>query len=298
MEKKINIEIVNDIEKAKKIWNKLSPNNFLCDDWNYRYCFYKYFDYPLYFYVGLSKGEIVGLLPLQYNEDEKYLEFFGGGFMKDNRVFIKPEYKDCIKQFYNAITIPVRIIHIFGQDQFTKSFNVSVQKYIADLSIIKDVDDYLFQNFKAKTRYGLHKKIKSIESLDPMIIENNYEDLDLMFELNKKTFGEKSSFNKPYRTETFHDLLKLNFNIHLFSYIINGKKEAVSFSIKYNDIYVYINAGTNKEAISNLGTYNIYKNIDKAVKIKSKIFDAGLEALGWKERWHLKKIPQYDFIYK
>ena len=134
--------------------------------------------------------------------------------------------------------------------------------------------------------------------MNPIIVENNYKDLDLMFELNIKTFEEKSSFNKPYRTEAFHDLLKLNFDIYMLSYIINNKKEAVSFSIKYNDVYVYINAGTNKEAISNLGTYNIYKNIDKAIKTGSKIFDAGLEDLGWKERWHLEKNPQYDFINK
>ena len=298
MKKLLDIKLVNNTEEAKKVWNKLSPNKFLCDNWDYRYCFYKYFNYPLYFYVGLDNEEIVGLFPLQFNEDEKYIEFFGGGFMRDNRVFIKPGYEDCIKQFYNAITMPVRLIHINGQDQFTKSFNISVQRYIADLSIIKDVDDYLFQNFKAKTRNGLHKKIKLIELMNPIIIENNYNDIDLLIELNKKAFGERSSFNKPYRREVFHDLLKLNFDIHLLSYVINDKKEAVSFSIKYNDVYVYINAGTNKEAISNLGTYNIYKNIDKAVKIGSKLFDAGIEDMGWKERWHLKKMPQYDFIYK
>lgn len=293
--KNLKIEVINNIKKAKKIWDKLSPNDVICDDWNYRYCFYKYFNYPLYFYVGLDKEEIVGLLPLQYNEDEKCLEFFGGGFMRDNRVFIKSRYKNCIKQFYDNITKPTKLKSIVGEDQFTKSLESYKYKYVVDISIIKNADDYLIKNFKAKSRYGLRKKIKLIEAMNPEVILNNYDDLDLLVELNKKSFGEKSSFNKPYRREAFHDLLKLNFDIYMLSYIVNGKKEAVSFSIKYNNTYVYINAGTNKREISNLGTYNIYKNFEKAIEIGLKSFDAGMGDLGWKEKWHLKKTPQYMF---
>ena len=295
MKKLLNIKLINNIEEAKNVWNKLTPNKFLCDNWDYRYCFYKYFNYPLYFYVGFDKEEIVGLFPLQFNEDEKYLEFFGGGFMRDNRVFIKPGYENNIKRFYNAISMPVRLIHIIGQDQFTKHFNIPIQKYIADLSIIKDINDYFFQNFKAKTRHGFLKKIKLIELMNPIIVENNYEDLDLMFELNKKAFGEKSSFNKPYRTEAFNDLFKLNFDTHLLSYVINEKKEAVSFSIKYNDVYNYINTGSNKNNEINLGSYIIYKQIERAIKFKAKYLDAGMGDLGWKEIWHLEKKPQYSF---
>ncbi|MCK4891754.1 MAG: GNAT family N-acetyltransferase, partial [Candidatus Pacebacteria bacterium] len=211
------------------------------------------------------------------------------------RVFIKPGYEDCIHQFYSAITQPVKFISIVGEDQFTRSFDIYKYKYVADLSNISDAEDYLAKNFKAKSRYGLRKKIKLIEAMNPEIILNNYDDLDLLIELNKKSFEERSSFNKPHRKEAFHDLLKLDFDIYMLSYIVNGKKEAVSFSIKYNDIYIYINAGVNKKDISNLGTYNIYKNFEKAIEIGSKYLDAGMSDLGWKEKWHLEKMPQYMF---
>jgi len=293
--KNLKIEVINEIEEAKKVWDKLSPNNVICDDWNYRYCFYKYFNYPLYFYVGLDKEEIIGLFPLQFNKDEKHLEFFGGGFMRDNCVFIKPGYEDCIEQFYNAITLPAELAKIVGEDLFTKSFEIYKYKYVANLSNINDVRDYLAKNFKARSRKKLQKKVEVIEHLDPKIVENNYEDLDLMFELNKKAFGERSSFNKPYRKEAFRDLLKLDFDIHLLTYIINEKKEAVSFSIKYNDVYFYINAGSNKNDMFNLGSYIIYKQIEKAIGIKAKYLDAGMGDLGWKEIWHLEKTPQYMF---
>ena len=295
MKKLLNIKLINNIEEAKNVWNKLTPNKFLCDNWDYRYCFYKYFNYPLYFYVGFDKEEIVGLFPLQFNEDEKYLEFFGGGFMRDNRVFIKPGYENNINQFYSAITQPIKLKSIVGEDQFTKSFDIYKYKYVVELSGISSADDYLNKNFKARSRKKLQKKVEMSECLNPVIVENNYEDLDLMFELNKKAFGEKSSFNKPYRTEAFNDLFKLNFDIHLLSYVINEKKEAVSFSIKYNNVYNYINTGSNKNNEINLGSYIIYKQIERAIKSKAKYLDAGMGDLGWKEIWHLEKTPQSSF---
>ena len=293
--KNLKIKVINDIKEAKRVWDKLSSNDVICESWDYRYCFYKYSSYPLYFYVGSDKEEIVGLFPLQFNENEKYLEFFGGGFMRDNRVFIKSGYEDCIDQFYSAITQPIKLKNIADEDQFTRTFDIYKYKYVADLSNVGSADDYLNKNFKARSRKKLRKKVEVIKHLNPEIIMNNYSDMDLLIELNKKAFGERSSFNKPYRGEAFHDLLKLNFDVHLLSYIINGKKEAVSFSIKYNDVYNYINTGSNKNDAFNLGSYVIYQQIERAIKSKAKYLDAGMGDLGWKEIWHLEKNPQYAF---
>jgi len=293
--KTLEIRQIDNIDEAKKIWTELSPDKVLCDNWDFRYCFYKYFNYPLHFYIGLDNGEIVGLLPLQYNKDTECLEFFGGGFMSDNRVFIKQGYEEYIPQFYDFISLPSKMQSIVGEDIFTKSFEIYRYKYVRDLFEINNIEEYLIKHFKAKSRQGIRKKIKLIEYLEPEIINNNFSDLDLLIELNKKSFGENSSFHKPHRAEIFHDLLKLNFDIYMFSYVINGKKEAVSFSIKYKDAYIYINAGTNKTGVPNLGTFNIYKNLEKAIQLGMKTFDAGIGDLGWKERWHLEKNPQYIF---
>ncbi|MCK4651370.1 GNAT family N-acetyltransferase, partial [Candidatus Babeliales bacterium] len=203
--------------------------------------------------------------------------------------------EDCIKQFYDNITKPVKFKSIVGEDQFTKSFDIYKYKYVVELSGINSADGYLNKNFKARSRKKLQKKVEIIKCLNPKIIENNYNDIDLLIELNKKAFGERSSFNKPYRREVFHDLLKLNFDIHLLSYVINDKKEAVSFSIKYNDVYVYINTGSNKNDMFNLGSYVIYQQIERAIESKAKYLDAGMGDLGWKEIWHLGKSPQYTF---
>ncbi len=295
--KNIKIELVDNIktEDAKNIWNKLCPGYVICDDWNYRYLFYGYYQFPLFFYVGIDNGEIVGLLPLQFNEKNKYLEFFGGGFMRDNRVFTKPGYESCVQLFYKAIKLPARLKGIVGEDDFTKKMDIYKYKYIADISHVSSADEYLSKYFKSKTRYGLKKKIGLVKSMDPEIIKNNYDDIDLLIELNKKSFGEKSSLNEPYIVQAFHELVRSGYNVQMLSYIIKGETEAVSLSVKYGDAYIYINAGVNKNKVSNLGTFNIYKNIEGAIETGSKTFDGGLGDLNWKELWHLEKYPQHIF---
>lgn len=297
-QKLLDIKCISNIEEAKKIWQKLSPNKNIYDDWDFRYCFYKYFNYPLRFYAGYDNGELVGLLALQYNSGLKTLEFFGGSFMEDNHVFIKPGYEEYIPQFYNSIKEPARLEDIIGEDSFTKSLDILEYKYVADISKMKNADDYLVKKFGAKSRNGLRKKIKSIEKMNPEIVINDYSDIDALMDLNKKAFGKESSFFKPFRNEIYHDLFNLNLDIHTLSFVINGKKEAISLAIKYKNSYVYINAGTNKNDVSNLGAYVILKNIEKAIQTGAKFFDAGLEDLGWKERWHLDKIPQRVFVSK
>lgn len=294
--KTLAIKRIESIEEAKNVWTKLTPDISIRDNWDFRYCFYKYFNYPLYFYAGYDNGEAVGLLPLQFNEENKYLEFFGGNFMNDNRVFIKQEYEDCVPQFYNAISQNATLKNITGNDPFTESLEVEKFKYTADLSGIKNTDDYFVKNFNSRSRKKLLKSVRDIESLKPEIIENKFSDLDLLIELNKKAFGEKSLFYKPHKIDSNKDLFKLDFDMHMLSFIIKGKTEAVSFSVKYKDIYVFINAGTNKIDVPNLGTFNIYKNLEKAIRLGSKTFDAGLKDLGWKEKWHLIKAPRYIFI--
>lgn len=291
----LKFEVITGIKEAENVWKKMSSNSNIYEDWDFRYCFYKYFSHPLHFLVGIENGEIIGLLPLQYNEEKKYLEFFGGTFMEDNRVFMKEGYEKYIPKFYTAIDKPARLEDVVEVDDFTKALDVLEYKYVADLSGLVSIDDYLKKHFKAKSRNKLRNKIKEIELMKPEIILNRFEDIDTMIELNKKAFGEESTFHKPFRREIFGDLLKLNFEHHFLSFVINGKTEAVTMSMKYKDTFININSGVNKQDISNLGTYTIYKKLEKAISLKTKLFDAGIEDLGWKELWHLEKVPMRIF---
>lgn len=86
----ITYKIITSLEEAKIAWKELSPNQYLHDDWNFRYLYYKYFEYPLYFYAAYSDDQLVALLPLMQNLQTQKLEFFAGfDYMENNRIFVK-----------------------------------------------------------------------------------------------------------------------------------------------------------------------------------------------------------------
>jgi hypothetical protein len=292
---KINFECIHDLPTAKQLWLEFSPDKIIYDNWDFRYCFYQDNQFDLYFYVGQIDGKNIGLLPLQFNTRRHCLEFFGSAYMEDNQVFIKPEYEKYIPEFYQLINQQTQLEDIIGRDSFTQSLELLEYKYVADLSDVKNLDDYLKKYFRNKRRKNLLKIIEIVENKQPQIFYDQKEDLSRLMELNRTNFGEESSFSDPLFTKVFDYLMSINLNFHLITIVINNIKESVSLAVKYKDTYTYMNAGTNKKDHPNLGSYINLKNIELAINLGCKTFDAGVEDLGWKEKWHLDKISQYKF---
>lgn len=303
----LRFETITDLNEAKKWWEIFSPNASVYDLWEFRYCFHKYYTYDLRFYIGYDGDTPIGLLPLQYNKDKGYVEFFGTYFMETNQVFIKPGYENTARQFYEHITEKVHLESLNEQDEFTKQLPLFDYKYILDTTQFSSFEDYITKSFSSKSRSNLKKKIRQIEDGNTMEVQvNQLDDIELMFDFNIKTFDEKfaekggrrSSFLYPFRKEIYRDFLALTkTKPHVLTFSINGKKQAVSLTILYNGWYVFLNTGANIEEIPNMGNYTYYKNIEEAFTLGAQTFDAGVEAYGWKERFHLYRIPQHLYSY-
>lgn len=247
-------------------------------------------------YIGVLADKIVGLLPLQYNSDKNILEFFGGSYMDINRIFIKQNHYEFISNFYNSLNLPAKLISINQEDPYTKSLPQDNFNYFFKLSGINSFEEFFIKLFSSQTRYKFFRKIRKVEQNRITIIKNQYEDLDLLIALNKKQFGEESSFYFPNRKKIFYDLLLLPFQFIMLTFLLNDKKEAVTLSLLYKGIYYYLTSGVNSE-ISDLGKYTIVKNIAEAISSHADIFDVGSDDCGWKERWHTEKtIPQYVYF--
>ena len=290
----LDFKIIKDLSQAKAIWQELSPNETLWDDWDFRYCFYKYYNWELFFYTGYLNGQIIGVLPLQYNPEKKFLEFFGGNYMEENKVLVKKGCEQFIPDFYKQVGREAELSDIFGQDAFTKSLPLQEYKYLYDLSGMTTLEQFIDKYFDSDSRKKKRRLLK--EKVE--IIYNDFRDFDLMIDLNLKNFGKESSFNWPFRKEIFHDLLKLNYEPILFTSIISGKKEAVAFAIKYKDKFISLNSGVNSETSPWLEKYLILKKVARAIELKCRLFDACVGNCGWKENWHLEQIPQFKFVKK
>jgi hypothetical protein len=132
-----------DPAQAEKLWRLFSPQETIYDDWQFRALFHKYHQHELQFYVGYQNDEPVGFLPLQYNAIEKHLEFWGGSYMEDNRVFIKTGFEQYIPEFYKNIPSKATLGYIRGTDPFTTQLPLEDYKYILPLQGISSIEDFI-----------------------------------------------------------------------------------------------------------------------------------------------------------
>ena len=297
MKEEIHFEIMTDVdmEKAKSLWEQFSYKVTLFDLWDFRYCFYKYDNFPVRFIIGSVKGEPIGLLALQENTEDKCWEFFGGSWMERNNVYVKPGFEMYIEDFYMQVPAPALLGSIYQTDQYSVNLPLDDYNYRLDISYYQNFWDYISDKYSKKGQQTYKRKIRIIEEQKVEFLMNNFEDIDLLIALNLKNFGEESSFNDVKRQQVYKDFLKLDLPIFLQTILIDGKKEAVSLCIKYNETMYYLNAGSNYEAVPNLGNYKILQDIDTAIREKCKMFDALMIAYNWKERWHFDKVPYTKF---
>ena len=292
----ISFEIVKDLPTAERLWKLLSPDQTIFDTWDFRYCFYKYFNYELFFYVGKIEDEIIGLLPLQFNSDKGYLEFFGGSAMENNQIFIKSGCEKYISEFYKQLDKPSKLQYIIGDDLFTTHLPIQDYKYTLPLDTLTKDTDYIEQYFQGETKKKLKKRLKKFEEEHTIeMITNEPEDIELLFQFNTAKFQGESIFQIPHRREIFHDLTKSSFPKYVLTFLVDGTKQAVGFAILYKGVYVSFSSGINPAAPKNLSSNLHIKKIDHAISIGAKVYDAMIGDCGWKENWHFVKSPQYQF---
>lgn len=293
----VRFEVIHDIATAQKWWELFSPHRYIYDEWDFRYCFYKYYNYELFFYVGYVNDIPIGLLPLQRNPEKHCLEFWGGRAMNENRIFIKPEYSEYVPQFFDMIPAPAHLGYMTATDPFTEHLPITAYKYTLDLTQFQNAIEYMDKTFSGETKKKFLKHFQKITESNFELQINQFEDLELMFEYNVNEFKEESLFVvDPLRKKIFHDLLQSPFQPHLLTNVINGEKQSVSFALTYKDQFISFNSGINYESgIKDLSAFSRYKRIEYALEQKFKIFDALSGDLGWKEKWKLVKTPQYIF---
>lgn len=298
----LRFRIVTKPEEAAVLWERFSPHKSLDDEWDFRYTFFKYLSFELYFIVGevdehpqfllpLQKNTLKGLMPPYYPGDNKeFLEFFGGDDTDDNRIMGISDAR--VFDFLKTQSLPARLAPLASSSETSDKEGFYEDKYILDFIDYKTYEDFLQNKWSSQSRKKIRQQLRKLyreHSIE--ILVNNYEDIDLIVKYNIQRFGEASSFRFEYRKEIFRDLIEL-YDVLTLTVVVDGKKEAVSYGIIYKNTYIGMNAGVNS-AIPDLSKLLILAQIDHAIARGCKTYDAGKGDSGWKEQFHLKKIPQY-----
>lgn len=296
MAQTLTFSIVSDLTQAEVLWQQFSDNRTLFDTWEFRYCFYKYDNFPIHFIVGSDNGNAVGILPLQRNTNKGHLEFFGSDWMEEAKAYIKPEYIECMPQFFEQINEPAKLSAMLPFESFSNSLPVDDYNFRLPLNGFSSYWDFIEARFNPKGQQTWKRKIRKLEESKIEIVYNEWQDLDLLIANNLKTFGEDSSFTNPARVQIYHDFLNLNCcEKYLKTIVVDGVKQSVTLSLLYNGVFYYMNAGSNFEAVPNIGSFAILKDIDKAIEVHADVFNALMYSYNWKERWHLDAVPMHKF---
>jgi len=292
------IKLIQELDQARDVWNKLTPSETIYDLWDFRYCFYKNVPDPLYFYVIYENNEQVALLPLQYNEKKNYLEFLAEYFIEGNRPFFKPGYEYLLTDLFNIdFPHPVKIYDLEPVADFISNMPLEDYVYFYDLNGINNFNDYLLKAFpNGRKRYNFKRLFQLLErDHEVEVIYDDFSNLSKLIELNIRNFENESYLKTKIEQQVFFDLLKLPLDWRMISIKIDDNLLAHSLSVYYKETYYYLIVGSDISEVAEVFKYLTKANMELAIKLGAKIFDCSLGDCNWKKYWHLTKKPQHKF---
>jgi len=290
----LQFKTVSDLTECRALWEKFSPHRTIFQEWDWRYAHYRFFNFPVKFIVGLDANQPIGILPLQYETEEKFWEFFGGQDMEDNGVWVKPGYEKYARKFLEVVS-PIWLDYLLGEDEFIASLKVDCYGYKLEMKDYTGIADFIDMHLIGKVRRNIRYAWRNIEALSPKITRGNWDDLELLFELNEKVFGQESSFFNEHEKEIFHDLIKLPYQWDILTLEVKNQKVAVILLAVYKETCYFLAVGYDRSFHKDLGVYVNLLDIEEAVRLKVKTADFGYHDCGWKERWNFERIPYHQY---
>ncbi len=303
----IQFSVVHDLNETKRLWETFSPHKTIDDEWGFRFAWTEPLGLQLHFIVGSVDGHPIGLLPLQRNTnvgigqkllqaEKPFLEFFGGVDTDDNAVFLFPEYRSHAHEFFEQIQTPAILTSLTTPVTLPHASTTHyLDRFELDLRDIADFSVFLQKHFDGKSRQRLINRMNHFHKhYSVSVKDGNASDLSLLFEYSKQRFGTNSSFHMEYRQHVFQKLAK-QFPVDIFVIHLDDIPKAIAFGIMYKESYISLNMGYDYE-IRDLAKLVFATQIQRAIEKGYTRYDAGQGDNGWKEGFHLIKIPQYKLV--
>ncbi len=292
----MEIKIETDKKRCEEIWRALSPQFYLYDDWDFRKLFADAYGFPLYFIVGYEQDMPVALLPLEFDTEKRYYEYWGGFFMEFNRVFVRPGANVDIQLLYDAVPKPMKLVCAESSENKVNGFVVDGFTYTLDIQNMQGVEDYLLREFSAKRRKNIRNTVDKALVSGLVTGKGDWRDLSKLFQYNIDRFADESSFHDQHEQEIFKQFASLSLPWEIVVLRHGEEVVAVSIGCLYKDRYQYLAVGSDFARASGAGTVLWLEHVTRAIQYGAKFIDAGSHDCGWKELWHLTKIPLFDRV--
>jgi hypothetical protein len=295
----ILVQESRSIEQIELLWSSCNTHpDTIFDYFNIRKCFFDATTYTPLAYIAYDSSEPVALLALQQHTETKKIEFFGGTFSEHNRVYTKPGYEQCSETLLtHAIQHYPFDLAWTDKDPYTEQYAQYLDDtFFLNIENIHTLKDYIQNYVVASHRSDTRRRQKLAQELQFTVEPGTPQDLETLFSLNQKRFGEESTFAKPARCEAYRRLASaFPKEIRITKISLDSSTYAVMCSIFLNNVWTNLNTGIDMNISKHLSTYSRLIIIEHALQSHATRLDILGGDCGWKTNWGFQKIPQYTY---
>jgi len=297
--KELKMEIVSDLDKCFSLFEEFSTKKNLFETWEFRYAFYKGYNYKPHFILLKEKNANVALLPLWYDATKEKYTWFGSDWVEEVGFFAKD--KDLIPFLVSIAPTPLLLNAIRKEEvDLLKDkipFTDDDAKYVLNLKGFKNHEDFLM-TLKKNRRHDLRKDRRKIERRNPKVIINRFSDLKTLIKISEKRFKGDTDWEDQRRTETFKHIIKLgddkSYKARMITVKIGTRIAGVDINAIYKDTYFTLKCGYDVEDFPGIGNFINLFEIDDAIKMGLKKIDFLQNSYAWKNKF-FESVPLYKY---
>lgn len=297
----------NDMDKCRAVWNRIYPRECLFDIWEVRQCFSQNFCHDPFFISHETSGNIDGLLPLCWSEEEQKYFFFPGEtwagktWMEQNRIVAAtPAIKE---ELLNAVPGNAHIRYLKSETASMGSYGNNLFDTALDemsyvfYPVLKNFsyNQYL-KEFSGKSRKKILKEVEKLHEKGASFRFDCTDDIDHLFRMNIEAFGADSYFYDVRFYDSIQTLcrwLHENGMLRIVTVLIGNDIAAVDVGAVWSNACTLLAGGTNRSFPGVAKLINLY-HIEWACREKLEFVDFLCGDFGWKERFQLTASPLYQ----
>lgn len=298
----LKIRICEDEVECAAIWQQLWPQKCFFDLWEVRKVFADSYKRDPYFILAEQGGNIEGLLALSRTEPSHSFAHFPGEtwkgktWLEQNRILSSSDavfnvlldnvpgptnLRYLTRDSVPLTRTPVAVDEV-GYLFYPGAYNFSFQRYL--------------QEFSGKSRKKLGRELKKMEDMGVVYRYDNIDDIEILFQMNKKSFREASYFHDRFFLEAFKSLITWLHHAKLLritTILLGGVVAAVDIGAVWNNSYTVLAGATNMEFPGIAKMINFH-HIQWACRQHLDVVDFLCGNFGWKQRFHLTARPLYE----
>lgn len=297
-----NLKSIEDPEEQQRLWLEYQPQIGLFDLWEVRECFAAAYDRRSIFVTMERDGRIKAMLPLSWIEESACYGFFPGEtwrgrtWLEQNRLIA--ESPAVLKQLLQLAPGPLQLRYIDGAEMLPEmavedecNFGCSPGQY-----------GYSFNNyckrFSAKTSARIATEFSSLEHHGIRVRLDEFDDLQILFELNLATFGKQSYFCDSRFLKAFDSLarwLAKERRLSIVSILVGGKVVAVDMVAIHNNCHLVLAGGASREIPGISRFINLY-HLERGFLHRVERIDFLCGDFGWKKKLLLEPRPTWGIM--